>query len=171
MFSQSFKIRSARFATKFLTIYGLIWLFVNSFSNLVATIPEAYKGWAYGAFLGLSVLVTFICSRKKKKINVDVNGVSISIFVGDLFKEAGMRVIPVNEFFDRCIGKPVSNNSLHGKFILSILDGKSDLFDQRISAALVGKFSEYVAEKQPPNSVIQLGQQLLSMTSKGRATF
>ena len=46
----------------------------------------------------------------------------ISITYGNLFKQNGWLVIPVNEYFDNCVdNKHVSKNSLHGQMLKDFL--------------------------------------------------
>ena len=56
---------------------------------------------------------------KKKKIRLSINKrTKISILYGDLFKEQGIRVIPVNEYFDTHLGDGIiASNTIHGKFL------------------------------------------------------
>lgn len=60
------------------------------------------------------------------------------IIFGDIFNDARIFVIPVNEFFDGDLGDHVSEESLHGKFIKRVLKGDSRRFYELTDAALSG---------------------------------
>lgn len=56
---------------------------------------------------------------KKKKIRLSINKrTKLSVHYGDLFNEQGVRVIPVNEYFDTHLGDGIiAANTIHGKFL------------------------------------------------------
>ena len=66
------------------------------------------------AFWGISFLLF-----KKKKIQLSINKrTKLSTYYGDLFNEQGIRVIPVNEYFDTHLGDGIiASNTIHGKFL------------------------------------------------------
>ena len=66
------------------------------------------------AFWGICFLLF-----KKKKIRLSINKrTKLSIHYGDLFNENGIRVIPVNEYFDTHLGDGIiAPNTIHGKFL------------------------------------------------------
>lgn len=57
----------------------------------------------------------------KKELTLNINKrTHFVIKQGDIMKENGMRIIPVNEYFDTHLGDGIINeNSLHGKFLQS----------------------------------------------------
>lgn len=60
----------------------------------------------------------------------------IEITFGDIFVSEGIRVIGVNEFFDTEVGRPVSEYSLHGMFILNSFGGGRGTLDDQINKEL-----------------------------------
>ncbi len=54
----------------------------------------------------------------------------------DLFKVQGIKVIPVNEFFDSELGKLVSENSLHGQLLVRYFQRDSQQFELTVDDAL-----------------------------------
>jgi hypothetical protein len=137
-----------KFTMATLSSYGAMWLLINSFTALnFGKVPENYMVWSYFGLLLVSLTIGAWRSKEKNKLIINVNGIKIQIFTGDLFSLRGQQVIPVNEYFDSLIGKPVSKTSVHGQFILKILDGKSDDFNELVDAALNGKNFTIVQEK------------------------
>lgn len=61
----------------------------------------------------------FFLLYKKKKIRLSINKrTKLSVHYGDLFNEQGVRVIPVNEYFDTHLGDGIiAANTIHGKFL------------------------------------------------------
>lgn len=60
----------------------------------------------------------------------------IEVVFGDLFRQDGIRLIAVNEFFDSKLGKPVSDKSVHGIFIQKCFGGHQESFDRQIEEQL-----------------------------------
>ena len=61
---------------------------------------------------------------------------TIEIVFGDLFKQDGIRVIAVSEFFDSKLGKPVSDKSVHGLFLQKYFGGYPEPFDKQVDEQL-----------------------------------
>jgi hypothetical protein len=61
---------------------------------------------------------------------------TIEIVFGDLFKQDGIRVIAVSEFFDSKLGKPVSDKSVHGLFLQKCFGGYPEPFDKQVDEQL-----------------------------------
>lgn len=93
------------------------------------------------AFWGICFLLF-----KKKKIRLSINKrTKLSIHYGDLFNENGIRVIPVNEYFDTHLGDGIiAPNTIHGKFLARLKPHIAELKNM-IDAQLALK------ETLPPN--------------------
>jgi hypothetical protein len=61
---------------------------------------------------------------------------TIEVLFGDLFKQDGIRVIAVSEFFDSKLGKPVSDKSVHGIFLHECFGGHPESFDKQVEEQL-----------------------------------
>lgn len=107
MFSQIFGVISA--------VFSVFFIFID--------IKDEYKGIALLVFIILLMIIyvcIYIYAINLKSIDIKINRVSITIKYGDLFKEEGLKVIPVNEYFDTIVdNKIISTSTIHGKFILS----------------------------------------------------
>ncbi|WP_166109089.1 macro domain-containing protein [Pseudoalteromonas sp. Z9A5] len=98
------------------------WISVAlSLTVLFVEIPKEFKttyGWV---FIGLLVVIYFLVwnhSNNLNKIDIDVEGSDVTIKVGDLFLESGLKVIAFNEYFDTLVdNKIISENSVNGIFI------------------------------------------------------
>lgn len=75
---------------------------------------------------------------KPSKIEICVANCNstIEVIFGDLFRQDGIRVIAVNEFFDSEIGKPVSDKSVHGIFLKQCFGGHQESFDKQVDDQL-----------------------------------
>lgn len=79
----------------------------------------------HGPYLGLVIIILsllwgiWFLFKTKQKITLEINKrTKLSILYGDLFHEQGMRVIPVNEYFDTHVGDGIiASNTIHGKFL------------------------------------------------------
>jgi hypothetical protein len=117
----------------------------GAYQGSILFFPDVAKkviGWC--PFLTL-IFVSIIYGRcktwKRRKISFKISNTNttIEVLFGDLFKQEGLRVIPVNEFFDSEIGIPVSEKSLHGIFINNCFGGHSKYFDEEIENQLANK--------------------------------
>ncbi|MBQ0161341.1 MAG: hypothetical protein KBT28_12065 [Bacteroidales bacterium] len=67
------------------------------------------------AIVIIASLLYYCCRRQYKCRH---NGINIKVVYGDLFAQKGLKVIPVNEYFDTLVDVDcVSENSLHGAFL------------------------------------------------------
>ncbi|MEB5930484.1 macro domain-containing protein [Acinetobacter schindleri] len=108
-------------------VLSLIVLFVD--------IPKDDKityGWVFLALLIFIYFALWIWSNKLTKIDINVEGSEVTIKVGDIFSESGLKTIPFNEYFDTKVdNKIISDKSLNGIFINQHIDDVCNL-DQYI---------------------------------------
>jgi hypothetical protein len=119
-------------------------------------------------FFFIIIFISIIYGRyktwKSEKIQFALpnTNTTIEIVFGDLFTQDGLRVIPVNEFFDSKIGRPVSDKSLHGILIKNHLSGKT--FDDEVdphlnkitSAKNVSKKIDGKTKKYPIGTTVKI---------------
>jgi hypothetical protein len=88
---------------------------------LFVDIPTACKityGWIFIGLLCLIYLGIWIWSNNLNKIDINVEGSEVSIKVGDIFSEQGLKAIAFNEYFDTIVdNKIIAEGSLNGIFI------------------------------------------------------
>lgn len=100
------------------TTLSLVVLFVE--------IPVKCKtvyGWVFVGLLILIYLATWVWSNNLNKIDINVEGSDVTIKVGDIFSEPGLKVIAFNEYFDTQVdNKIIAEGSLNGIFITKHLD-------------------------------------------------
>lgn len=81
----------------------------------------------------------FVAGFLKNTIHLSICGGSVSITIkfGDLFTTDGLKVIPVNCFFDSIVDESVvSASTLHGMMIRRYFAGRPSKFDSQISCSL-----------------------------------
>jgi hypothetical protein len=124
----------------FSLFFGLtaLWAVSEPFVTVFAQNINSNKYWFLIPFVILSIIIAIV--RVYPKINVSIplknTNTIVNLKFGDLFDEDGVIAIPVNEYFDSKIGKPVSENSLHGHLIANILGGKRKIFDDAVEKSL-----------------------------------
>ncbi len=103
------------------TISAALSLFV-----LFVDIPAARKsvfGWVFLGLLGLTYLFIWLWSNNLNEIHIDVEGSPVTIKVGDIFLQPGLKAIAFNEYFDTQVdNKIIAEGSLNGIFIKQHLD-------------------------------------------------
>jgi hypothetical protein len=92
----------------------------------------------------------------------------IEVVFGDLFKQDGIRVIAVNEFFDSKLGKPVSDKSVHGLFIQKCFGGHPDAFDKQVEEQLRGIESCDVSKVEGKTKRYPIGSTALIAVNQDR---
>lgn len=108
-----------KFWVYFSVISGIL-----SFILLFGVVPEKYKDYlkcfGYITFVLLIIIYLMIWIRANRltDVKIDVDGSTVNIKSGDLFKEDGFKVIPFNEYFDTDVDeKIIASSSLNGIFI------------------------------------------------------
>ena len=106
--------------------------FVTFFSN------DINKYWFLILFGIVSIVISFVRIYPKLEVSIPLKNTNtiVNLKFGDLFNEDGVIAIPVNEYFDSEIGKPVSEQTLHGYLITKILGGKQAIFDNAVEKSL-----------------------------------
>jgi hypothetical protein len=107
-----------------------------SLAVLFVDIPTNSKSTYGGIFIGLLVLIylgIWIWSNNLNKIDVNIEGSEVTIKVGDIFSESGLKAIAFNEYFDTIVdNKIISENSLNGIFVKNYLGGQVSELDSHI---------------------------------------
>ena len=86
--------------------------------------------------------------RSKVVIPIPITNSVVEIRFGDIFKNEGVIIIPVNEYFDHEIGDCVSEDSLHGQFILKTLRSGTKEIGQMVNMSLEEKVSNCGKKKR-----------------------
>lgn len=88
---------------------------------LFVDIPAECKityGWIFIGLLIFIYLAILVWSNNLNKIDINVEGSDVTIKVGDIFLESGLKAIAFNEYFDTQVdNKIIAEGSLNGIFI------------------------------------------------------
>ncbi|ULB11826.1 DUF6430 domain-containing protein [Cereibacter azotoformans] len=106
---------------------------------LFVSIPEECKLHALAAFaivLTFIYVVVWIWANKLRRVEIGIDGSSVTIKVGDIFKQPGFKAIAFNEYFDTQVDNSlISEESLNGIYLkfhlttdVSDLDRRIDIF-------------------------------------------
>lgn len=94
--------------------------------SIALSIPEKYKSWA---FLSILILFAFIYvflwgkANLLEKMKLSINNSTVTIKVGDIFEESGLKVIAFNEYFDTQVdNKIISEKTLNGIYLKSKIE-------------------------------------------------
>jgi hypothetical protein len=101
-------------------ISATLFLFV-----LFVDIPAEHKatyGWIFIGVLIFIYLAILAWSNNLNKIDINVEGSDVTIKVGDIFSEPGLKAIAFNEYFDTLVdNKIIAESSINGIFIKKYL--------------------------------------------------
>jgi hypothetical protein len=103
---------------------------------LFVDIPEGCKIPSLIVFL-LALLLTYlgvwIWSNRINHVEINIEGTSVTVKVGDIFQQPGLKAIAFNEYFDTKVDNEIiSEKSLNGIFINSHLKVPVAALDERI---------------------------------------
>lgn len=103
---------------------------------LFIDIPKENKsefGWYFLGVLLLSYLIIWIWSNNLNKIKIKVEGSPVTIKVGDIFEQPGLKAIAFNEYLDTLVDdKVIAQKSLNGIFLNKHLDITVSELDRHI---------------------------------------
>jgi hypothetical protein len=110
------------------------WLYFSVISGILSfillfnVVPDNYKDYlkcfGYLTFVLLIIIYLIIWLRANflTDVKIDVDGSTVNIKTGNLFKEDGLKVIPFNEYFDTEVDENIiASSSLNGIFIKNCL--------------------------------------------------
>ena len=149
--------------------FSVMWTLTEGLNYFVPEIQ--IKGFVA---LGVIVLISIgyalkqVWKPSKIEIKVSNSNTTIEVVFGDLFQQDGIRAIAVNEFFDSKLGRPVSNNSLHGIFINKCFGGHPESFDKQVDEQLKGVKCIEVDKVEGKTKSFPIGSSALIMVNQDR---
>lgn len=130
---------------------SLLVLFID-----IPTASKSIYGWIFIVALALIYLAIWIWSNNLNKIDINVEGSEVTIKVGDIFSEPGLKAISFNEYFDTIVdNKIIAESSLNGIFIQKHLGKPISELDRHIE-----NYSFEKSEKLKNNSERTSGNKL-----------
>ncbi len=104
---------------------------ITSFVFIVVTIPVKYKTHTviiFAVSLVIIYILLWINANYLKCTNLTINNSSITVKIGDIFKEEGLKVIAFNEYFDTLVNEEIiASSTLNGQFIKLYVDDVDSL--------------------------------------------
>lgn len=96
---------------------SLVVLFVD-----IPTENKINYGWSFLGLLFLIYIVIWVWSNNLNKIDIRIEGSDVTIKVGDIFLQEGLKAIAFNEYFDTQVdNKIIAERSLNGVFLIEHL--------------------------------------------------
>lgn len=128
----SYMLEAIAAASAFFTIISV--LFDITFTCIGAVVTLS-------AIIGIAVGYACDQTRSKKKVILHMQPqLTLTIEQGDLFKQRGIILIPVNDYFDTHVGDGViSEKTIHGLFINTYFKDRIEELDSKIEKALQGE--------------------------------
>lgn len=109
--------------------FGVAWTVADAIDNAYPALTIDSPG-RLGALVVACLLFGVLRSAPLRSISHRIGGSNsrMTVRFGDLFAEPGVRVIPVNEYFDAELGEHVSAATLHGQIISRLYGGDANRF-------------------------------------------
>lgn len=135
----------------------VLWALLNPIIDFFKI--DISGGWKFGVFLIIAIIIALIRVYPKGKVAFKLKNTNtqICVYFGDIFSEKENIAISVNEYFDSCLGKLVSEKSLHGMLIKNVLGGKNELFDNAIDESLFGVAFESITRPEGKTKSYPIG--------------
>lgn len=149
-----------KYASIFATVVSIIFIFIK--------IPD---GWEINALLLLIIVLIFkyfiiwFYANKQTEIVINIDGTTVEIKTGDIFKQDELKVIPFNEYFDTIVDNIIINErSLHGQYInnYSNLDVLNQLVENDSDLNETENILEEGIKRSGKNTKYRLGSILLN---------
>ncbi len=109
-----------RIFKKFLEITSIFSAILSTFV-LFVDIPNDWKfhgGWIFLTLLAATYITIWKQSNNLNSININIEGSDVTIKVGDIFQQPGLKAIAFNEYFDTQVDNTlIGQKSLNGVFI------------------------------------------------------
>ena len=119
---------------------GLWLLLIGPAMLLFTSVRNEWGVVIYFAWIILGAVTALIVGRRPKRVCLYLGPERVPIIIeaGDIFSGDGVKIIPVNEYFDGEIGDHVSVNSLHGQFIDRVCKRLPEHWDRILRDGLAG---------------------------------
>ena len=147
-----------RFLAEAGLVFGALWTALDAIDNAFphVTVDSPSK---LGILLGVCIVTGLIRAIPSSSSSHRIGGSNsrFTVRFGDLFAEPGVRVIPVNEFFDSALGEHVSPNTLHGQFITRVFGGQAHRFNADVDKLLPAGVAEPVGRESGRDRRFPLG--------------
>lgn len=116
--------------------YVALFSTLATIASLFFNVPEECKIPAFLSLLGIFLIIYLLIWRWSNKLNqvdIKIEGSDVTIKVGDIFQQEGLKAIAFNEYFDTQVDdKIISKASLNGMFIQNHLEDDIDDLDRYI---------------------------------------
>ena len=122
-------------------IWAGVWLLLLGPAMLLFTsLRDEWGVVIYFAWIILGAATALVLGRRPKRVCFYLGSrrVPIIIEAADIFSGDGVKIIPVNEYFDGEVGDHVSIRSLHGQFIDRVCKRLPDRWDRILRDGLAG---------------------------------
>jgi hypothetical protein len=148
-----------RFLLAFFFGYCTIWACIEPLMAILEVKTTGFNWYWFSFYIIVSIIIGIISAIPKQSVNFSLINTNTKVIIefGDLFKFEGHKVIPVNEYFDSLIGKPVSPKSVHGMFIEKTLGGYNHIIDDAVNSQLLGQEIEIVDRPEGKKYKFSLG--------------
>jgi hypothetical protein len=134
-------MHSKIFFRTLISVVGITSGFITILLAFWSDFPKWISGNELKYFISLiafNVIISLFLSRKVNNISLSLkDNLNVKVFYGDLFKMNGIKIIPVNEYFDTLVdNKVISDETLHGIFINKFFKGKENNLKEQIDKGL-----------------------------------
>jgi len=99
------------------TAFSIIFTLVTAITYFMPSLKiEGTTALTIVALISIGIGLKKVWKPSRIEISIANCNTVIEIIFGNIFEQAGIRAIAVNDFFDSKLGQPVSDKSLHGIF-------------------------------------------------------
>lgn len=121
---------SSTLIKEYFYIVGIISAIVT-IASVFITIPDGQKtvlGIRCGLIFALFYVALWLYVNYTKCAKININNSNVTVRIGDIFREKGLKVIAFNEYFDTTVNENIiASSSLNGQFIKKYVSDVNDL--------------------------------------------
>jgi len=140
------------------TAFSILFTLIKAITHFVPPIKiEGPNALAIVILISVGFGLKKVWKPSRIEISVTNCNTVIEVVFGDIFEQAGIRAIAVNEFFDSKLGRPVSDKSLHGIFLQKCFGGHPEPFDKQLDEQLSTVKGDDVVKAEGKNKRFPIG--------------
>ena len=166
---RSIYFRPWKAAKEIFTVLSVLFMFVKIVTHFLPAVKiEGYAALSVALAISLILGLSKVWKPSQIQIAIANCDTALEVVFGDLFEQDGIRVIPVNEFFDSKLGKAVSDKSVHGAFLQKCFGGYPEPFDKQVDEQLRGKENCEVRKAEGKSKSYPIGSTALLTVNQDR---
>lgn len=151
------------------TTFSIIFTLIKGITHFIPSLKiDGATSLAIVILISVGIALKKVWKPSRIEIQIANCNTVIEVIFGNIFEQAGIRAISVNNFFDSKLGLPVSDKSLHGIFINNCFGGHPEPFDKQLDKQLSSIASDDVEKIEGKTKCFPIGTTAIINSNQDR---